>query len=72
MRDENCDKCHYFVRFDTPIAFSWGDYTGRCHRNPPTASNIEESLDVGVWPYVEPVNWCGEYKAASLWIKGKP
>ena len=53
-----CKECKYWIDADDE------DVDGWCHRYPPSYGEDFDSL--GLFPRVEPDDWCGEFEKPQL------
>ena len=54
--EKQCDNCRFFQPASNPR-----DTTGLCRKHTPVIF-VYQSMPCGVWPSVEPTDWCGEFE----------
>ena len=74
---EDCLSCKYFrpsdsYKHDLDVELLKGEceipWMGECHRseprifNPNLEGDIPENREHGVWPVVDPEDWCGQFE----------
>ena len=68
-RPNCCATCTYWRGIDGPKKSRFGglDWTGACHRYPPTMPSSEPDLSDGEnrFPESQAINWCGEWTDTS-------
>lgn len=59
---DSCSTCNFHRSRDVGTTT-----VGECHRNPPTIQG-----QTGVWPHVQPTDWCGEWLALAMEANVEP
>lgn len=64
MKHPTCETCPYW---DTSTSLDSEIDTGSCKVRPPTAGPARDN-HMGVWPFTEINDWCGEHPQMSVWM----